>query len=186
MSAAAGPDNPLDVPTGPTAGWPSSHGPEGAFVNRVFSVVRVLLALFVAVLLPLEQARCACRMVEKAPATASHACCVKRAAVVAPSPVHACCAARAAQERAPRSGASHDCGSSCTCFAAPAESAPATSLAPASESPTLSPLAAIAVCAALAAPAPTLAVVAPPPGTGGPPLPEAALAHGLRAPPATL
>ncbi|MFN8586198.1 MAG: hypothetical protein U0704_00215 [Candidatus Eisenbacteria bacterium] len=149
---------------------------------RSFSVVRVLLALFVAVLLPLEQARCACRMPENAQATASHACCMKRAADVAPPALHACCAARAAQAK--QSRASHDCGGACTCYSAPAESAPVTTFAPASEAPTLSPLAAIAMCAVLTAPAPTVTVAAPPPDIGGPPLPEAALAHSLRGPPA--
>lgn len=153
-------------------------------MSRCFFVVRVLLALFVAVLLPLEQARCACRMAEKAAASASHGCCAKRVAAVANASSHACCAARAGapSKSAP---ASRDCGGTCSCYHAPAESAPATTLAPASEAPTLSPLAAIAVCAALAAPASTHAVAAPPPDIGGPPLDRAALAHALRGPPVT-
>lgn len=141
--------------------------------------VRVLLALLVALLMPLEQARCACAAMREAPAPAA-----ERSVAAA---THACCAARAAtatEHNERQQAPAHQCSTGeCGCGMTAAESTPATTLAPAAESSLVSSLAIVAVVSLLA-PETVATPAAPALDVGRPPSLDALCAHGLRAPPA--
>lgn len=153
---------------------------------RFVSAIRVFLVLLVAVLVPLEHARCACAEMSFAEAaetgtTAEH------------GGVHSCCEARAAQAAesgaAERQGcdsqsAPHSCNSGhCSCSLPSAESPVPVVVAPAPESAPFSPLA-LAVVVSLFAPDAPIVTTDPAPDVGSPPTAAPTLAHGLRAPPA--
>lgn len=142
---------------------------------RFVPTVRVLLALLVALLMPLEQARCACAAMRAAPAPVS----VTRA----PAATHSCCAAKAAPQEAQQAPV-HQCSTGeCGCGMTAAESTPPVTIAPAAESSLAASLAIVAVVSLLA-PETVAAPAAPALDVGSPPSLDALCAHGLRAPPA--
>jgi hypothetical protein len=135
---------------------------------RWLGTTRLVLALALAVLLPLEQAHCMWMGLQR------HA-----SPVAAKPAVHACCAARAAASHTAPAPAR---GSACSCPQLPSIVVPASlRLAVAT------PVAALLAPPAAPAIAEPVAFVAEPfgvPDTGVPPGPGAPRAHGLRAPPA--
>lgn len=153
---------------------------------RFVSAIRVFLVLLVAVLVPLEHARCACaemKVAEAAETTApaehggAHSCCEARAAQAAES--GSATHAGGHQASAPQSCNSGHCSCSLTSAEAPAPVA----VAPAPESASFSPLA-LAVVVSLFAPDAPVVTTDPAPDVGSPPTAAPTLAHGLRAPPA--
>jgi hypothetical protein len=127
----------------------------------------VVLAVLLAALLPIEQAHC---LWMPAPARTTAAA----AAATCTGSTHACCAP------APSSRSSHRSPpTECPCIQLPQGALPSAATVP---SPSLSALAIVPMAWALAAfvavPAPV-----PAPDVGGPPLPIACDAHGMRAPP---
>lgn len=149
---------------------------------RFVSAIRVFLVLLVAVLMPLEHARCACAEMKAEPEA------VQAATQTATASEHSCCAAKSAESAAQQGcedgDAQHSCNSGhCSCSLTTAESPSPVVVAPAPESASFSPLA-LAVVATLFAPDAPVVTTDPAPDVGGPPLPAPTCAHGLRAPPA--
>lgn len=152
---------------------------------RFVSAIRVFLVLLVAVLVPLEHARCACSEMKVAEAA-------ETAAPATHGGVHSCCEARAAKaaessaahQGCDRASAPHSCNSGhCSCSLTSAEAPAPVAVAPAPELASFSPLA-LAVVVSLFAPDAPVVTTDPAPDVGSPPTAAPTLAHGLRAPPA--
>ena len=142
-----------------------------------------LLALILAVILPLEVAQCAWMGFGNAgsgcPAGAPHACAM--AATTAPSGApHACCRARGIHGPAPARHRS-DAAQTCVCNLLPAATLPAALRVDASSSSHA--FVAVAADRDLSAPVSLEREIQPAPDVGSAPLPAALGAHLLRAPP---
>lgn len=152
---------------------------------RFVSAIRVFLVLLVAVLMPLEHARCACAEMSAEPEA------VPAAMLPAAESVHPCCAAKAsrtqtadARQGCEEQDAQHSCNSGhCSCSLTTAESPAPVVVASAPESAQFAPLALAALVSLFAPDAPVVSTD-PAPDVGSPPTAAPTLAHGLRAPPA--
>jgi len=130
--------------------------------------LNVVIALALAVLLPLEQAHCMFMGLQK-----------RSAPVAANAPVHPCCA-RAAAQAGHHAPAQVPLGG-CNCPVLPSVVLAASVHVPAAHVTAIAQV--IPAVFAPAAPVPLVTRTARPPDAGSSPLPYDAGAHGLRAPP---
>jgi hypothetical protein len=144
-------------------------------------VSHLLLALSLAVILPLELAQCGWMGIGKSACSAGMpgACAMAATTAASPGASHACCRAKSANVLA---AAKHASGAaqSCVCKLVPAGTLPATLSLGASSTPAF---VAVATDRDLTAPVSLNRELLPAPDVGSAPLPAALGAHLLRAPP---
>lgn len=136
--------------------------------------LRTLVALSVALLLPLEQAHCGWMGVQKPAALAAVA------AAATTTAAHACCAPVSAAQPTPEQSPAK-APQACICEQLPLGSLPSI-LGSGANAPTVASIAMLIVPAVIA-PVSIVTATVPALDVGSPPLPADPGAHGLRAPP---
>jgi hypothetical protein len=136
---------------------------------RLLPGLRTLLAISIALLLPIEQAHCAWMGVQKS---------VAATAASAPA-AHACCAPAAETAPAPQPAKTPQ---ACVCEQLPPGALP--NLLHGAQAPAAASIA-MPAAPAVIAPVATVTATVPVLDVGSPPLPDDPGAHGLRAPPAS-